>query len=65
MISRLAVPTALGLAFAKAASQDLNAQAESNKKVDHQCWVGRRVAYNMEHTTLGVKQIPSTVIKAS
>jgi hypothetical protein len=65
MIRRIAVPTALGIALARAASQDLAAQAESNTKVDHQRWVGRRVAYNMENTTLGVKVMPSTVIKAS
>ena len=52
------VATIMGLAFAKAAQQEL----QGAPKVDHQHWVGRRVAYNMEHTTLGVKVVKSTRI---
>ncbi len=57
MIKNIARPTAMALALMEAA-----------KKVDHkrpaaEVWPARRVLYNAEHTTLGVKVERSTIVR--
>ncbi len=53
-------PTTMGLALMAVATKP---QAAASSKPAASTWVQRRVLYNAEHTTLGVKVERSTIVR--